>query len=130
MTRFAMTMRIIAILFWTLSASAAYGQTYAYGLNHCAREFYDPKNSNWISYENICTQAIHITLVGISKPFTSELDVRPGQHKGPSLSANEVKSYGGLAMYACPADFFAVDAAERPIILKTAKQFTCKKWGF
>ena len=107
----------------------AYSQTYAHGLNQCAREFYDPKNYHWISYENICEQAIHITLVGASKlkPFTSGVDLKPGQHDGPGLSADEVKSYGGLTAYVCPAGFFAVDAADRRIVLKVVDQFTCKK---
>jgi hypothetical protein len=130
MNRRAMKTRLIAIIFCVLSVSAVYGQTYAYGLNRCAREYYDPNNSNWLSYKDICNQAIHITLVGISKTFTSDMDVEPGRHGGPKLSANEVKSYGGLTMYVCPAGFFAVDAAERPIRLKIVNRFTCKKWGF
>jgi len=128
MIRSAMKMRIISIIFCMLPASMSYGQTYAYGLNRCARQFYDPKNE--ISYGNICNQAIHIRLVGTSRPFTSEMDIKPGQHHGPGLSANEVKSYGGLTIYVCPSDFFAVDAAQQPIRLKTVKQFTCKKWAF
>jgi hypothetical protein len=118
---------MLVLLSCTLTGRLACSQTYAHGLNQCAHEFYDTHDYNWISYENTCKQEIHVTLVGTSKPYSGGLDIKPGAHKSPGLSEKEVETYGGLTVYVCPAGFHAVDAADRPIVLKVVDKFTCKK---
>lgn len=112
------------------SAHSARSQAYIQPVPQCVREFYDPKMYNWISYENTCAEAIHITLVGISKPYSGALDIKPGGHSSAGMTSNEVKAVGGLKSYACPANYVAVDDADRYIFRRPVDRYACKSTNF
>ena len=108
------------------AAQKAQSQQYVLPVPQCVREFYDPKLYNWISYENTCTDEIHVALVGISKPHSGALDIRPGGHASPGMTANEVKAVGGLRTYACPANYYAVDTDDKTLINAVVDHYKCK----
>ena len=113
------------ILLFSFSNKAR-SQGYAEPVPSCVREFYDQHLYNWISYENTCSTAIHVTLVGISKPHPGALDIKPGGHGSPGLSAKEVQAVGGLRVYACPVGYVAVDSSDRYLLNGVVDRYECK----
>jgi hypothetical protein len=116
---------IIAHALLLVVVSCAKAQDYAPPANDCAIPFYEPVY-HWLSYDNTCSYAIHVTLVGISKPHSGALDIKPGGHGGTAMSAGEVKAVGGLRAYACPAGFAAFDSADKLIITKPVDKYACR----
>ncbi len=120
----------IAFIFFAgafLGGVHAHAQQFAPNATQCVREYYDRNNYNWLTYENTCSQAIHITLVGRDRSYTGGLDLGPGRHDGPGMTAQEVRGVGGMEAYACPAHYAAVDADGELIRTEPVSGFRCKK---
>jgi hypothetical protein len=115
------------VLFVFAMAHAAKSQEFTSPIPECAHEFYDPLMYRWISYENKCAGAIHVTLVGLSKPHSGGLDIKPGGKQSPGMDAKEVEAVGGLKAYVCPAGYLAVNADDNKlIIVKVVDRYVCK----
>jgi hypothetical protein len=115
----------LTLVLFLVPATWADAQDYAPPANGCAQTFYEPVY-HWLSYRNTCSYAIHVTLVGIAKPHSGALDIKPGGQGGTAMSANEVAAVGGLKAYACPANYAAVDSADKLIIVKVVEKYACK----
>lgn len=86
----------------------------------CIRQFYDPQEYNWLSFQNKCSQAITLEFVSkrrlSSKVYDAgSMDLRPGHKDSTGFSRNEVNKMGGFDIYVCPLHYTAVDANGRPI---------------
>jgi hypothetical protein len=110
-----------------LISPLAHAQQYATVATNCLREYYDPNSYNWLTYQNTCGQAIHITMVGRDGTPVGAIDIGPGRHDGPGLSAREVNAMGGMEAYACPAHYVAVEADDTVIRTQVVSSFSCKK---
>jgi hypothetical protein len=91
------------------------------------REYYDPNNYNWLTYQNTCNQAIHVTMVGRDGTAVGQIDIGAGRHDGPGLTSREVSAMGGMEAYACPAHYVAVESDDTLIRTQVVSSFTCKK---
>src|ERR1700733_14102420 len=120
--------KYLFILLLVIAAThEAKSQEFTSPIPECAREFYDPQMYHWISYENTCAGAIHVTLVGMSKPYSGALDIKSGRHQSPGISAKEVEAVGGVRTYVCPAGYLAVNAADNKLIIaKVVNRYVCK----
>jgi hypothetical protein len=110
-----------------LCSPHANAQQYASVATNCLREYYDPNNYNWLTYQNTCNQAIHLTMVGRDRTPEGQIDIGPGKHDGPGMSAQEVRAVGGMEAYACPAHYVAVEADDTLIRTQVVSSFSCKK---
>jgi hypothetical protein len=110
-----------------LASRSANAQQYASTANQCVRTYYDSSNYNWLTYENTCSQAIYVTLVSNSGTNVGGLDLTPGRHDGPGLTAEEVRAIRGIEVYACPADYYAVDTADNRISTRAVSTYRCKR---
>lgn len=109
-----------------LGSTHAIAQQYASTANQCLREYYNTNNYNWLTYENTCGQALYVVLVTNSGGNWG-LDLSPGGNGGPGLSANEVRSAGGIHAYACPANYVPVDPNDNLIHSRPVNQYRCKQ---
>lgn len=105
---------------------SARAQQYASPATQCIQESYDPNNYNWLTYKNNCNQSIHLTMVSGDGSNVGAIDLGPGRHDGPGLTAREVRAIGGMEAYACPAHYAAVDADGDPVRTQVS-EFRCKK---
>jgi hypothetical protein len=119
------TLILLAVL-GLIGSSHAIAQQYTSTTNQCLREYYNANNYNWLTYENTCNQALYVVLVTGSGGSWS-LDLAPGGSGGPGLSANEVRSAGGIHAYACPAGYVPVDSNDNLIHSRTVSQYRCKQ---
>jgi hypothetical protein len=122
-------MKKASILFAVLSllgSTQAFAQQYTSTANQCLREYYNPNNYNWLTYENTCDQALYVVLVTNSGGSWA-LDFSPGSNSGPGLSANEVRAAGGIHAYACPAGYVPVDPNDNLIRSRPYSQYRCKQ---
>jgi hypothetical protein len=110
-----------------LCSTHAHSQQYAPNATQCLREYYDRSNYNWLTYENTCSQPVYVTLVGRNGTYTGGLDLAPGRHDGPGMSAQEVNAVGGMEAYACPAHYAAVDSDDELIRSVAVAGFRCKR---
>src|ERR1700722_4555446 len=113
------------------NTSATAGQ-YAASLSAtCIRGFWDPKFYSWLSFENQCGQAIHLSFVATSASDTfgmSSTDIAPGQASNTGWSQDEVNRKGGFALFVCPAGYVAVDASTGQTVSRSNQDYRCKKW--
>ena len=118
---------VLLLILPFLAAHKAKAQQYASTANQCVRAYYDSNNYNWLTYENTCSQAIYVTLVSNAGTNVGALDLDPGGHGGPGLSANEVKAIRGVEVYACPSGYYAVDTSDNRISTRTVSTYRCKQ---
>jgi hypothetical protein len=112
----------------SLSASQnANAQQYAATANQCVRSYYDSNNYNWLTYQNTCSQAIYVTMVSNAGTNVGALDLDPGGHGGPGLSASEVRTLRGVEVYACPSGYYAVDTSDNRVSTRPVSTYRCKQ---
>ena len=116
---------LVILLPLTMKCSAE-AQQYASPLTQCVQGYYDPSNYNWLTYRNTCNEAIHVTMVSGDGSNVGAIDLGPGRHDGPGLTAKEVRAIGGMEAYACPAHYAAVDADGEPLRSQISA-YRCKK---
>jgi hypothetical protein len=124
------TKRVVSVLFLSLpflTPHVAKAQQYASTANQCLREYYDSNNYNWLTFQNTCSQEIHVTLVPKRGNAAGALYLTSGRHDGLGLTANEVKAAGGIEAYACPARYVAVDTNDALITSQAVNSFRCKR---
>jgi hypothetical protein len=113
------------------NTSATAGQ-YAASLSAtCIRGFWDPKFYNWLSFENICGQSVHLSFIATSANDTfgmSSTDIAPGQASNTGWSQDEVNRKGGFTLFVCPAGYVAVDASTDQSVSRPNRDYRCKKW--
>ena len=119
------TVFLLAVL-GLLGSTHAMAQQYTNTANQCLREYYNPNNYNWLTYDNKCDQAIYVVLVSGSGENWS-LDLRAGGSGGPGLSANEVRAAGGIHAYACPAGWVPVDSNDNLVHSRPVNEYRCKQ---
>ena len=106
--------------------SPANAQQFASPATQCLQGYYDPNSYNWLTYRNNCNEEVHVTLVSGDGSNVGAIDLGPGRHDGPGLTANEVRAIGGMEAYACPAHYAAVGSDGEPL-RRQASAFRCKK---
>jgi len=97
----------------------------------CISQFWDPKFYNWLSFENTCGQAIHLSFIATNTNDTfgmSSTDIAPGQASNTGWSQSEVDRKGGFTLFVCPAGYVAVDAFSGQSVSRPNQDFRCKKW--
>jgi hypothetical protein len=97
---------------------------------NCVREFWDPKFYKWLSFENDCGQAIHLTWIAKSPNDHfggSSGDIAPGRSANTGWNKNEVAAKGGFALFVCPAGSVAVDGTTRQVVSNPNATYSCKK---
>jgi len=73
--------------------------------NNCVSFSYDPKNYNWYTIKNSCSEAIHwVTTTNMSD------DTAPGRKGGTAESADEVARHPGWEWAICRAGYLPYDA--------------------
>lgn len=99
-------------------------------LNNCIQTFNDPKFYNWISFRNVCSEAIYVQFFN-----RSELKVKSRSGSGKHLNPGQSDSTGysssdapqGFWMGVCHEGFFPVDAQGK--VWEGASGYKCKKEG-
>ncbi|HLZ14201.1 MAG TPA: hypothetical protein VKP58_16590 [Candidatus Acidoferrum sp.] len=97
---------------------------------NCIREFWDPQHYNWLSFENDCGQAIHLTFIAKSPNDhfgAAATDLAAGQATNTGWSKADVDAKGNFAMFICPAGSVAVDASTDQAITSPNANYHCKK---
>jgi hypothetical protein len=97
--------------------------------NDCVRSFWDPKFYNWLSYENTCSQTIHIDYMFKDQNYgrASGTTLAPGQHSNTGWSSDEINSHGPLLYFVCPANYLAVDSSTDKFVNQNTTGYRCKK---
>jgi hypothetical protein len=96
----------------------------------CVREFWDPKFYNWLSFENDCGQAIHLTFIAKSPSDhfgPGAADLAAGQTTNTGWSQTEVAAKGNFTLFICPAGSIAVDPNTNQAISSPNATYSCKK---
>jgi hypothetical protein len=97
---------------------------------NCVREFWDPKIYNWLSFENDCGQAIHLTWIAKSPNDhfgTSSGDIALGRSANTGWSKSEVAAKGDFALFICPLGSIAVDSNTGQAVRNPNATYRCKK---
>jgi hypothetical protein len=114
------------------SGSTARASDYAVPLPaSCIGQFWDPKYYNWLSFQNNCEQAIHLSFIATSPNDTfgmSSTDIAPGQSSNTGWSKDEANRRGGFTVFVCPAGYVAVDALADQAVSRPNQNYRCKKW--
>jgi hypothetical protein len=78
----------------------------------CIRAYPDPQYYNWLSFQNICGQAIYVSYI-YRQPtgwaMGGGMTLAPGAHENTGNSALEVNNADGMLLYVCPANSVPVD---------------------
>jgi hypothetical protein len=94
----------------------------------CVRQFWDPNNYNWLSFENNCGQAIYVNYIP-HRPggwaMGGGMHLAPGNHNNTGLSSAEINQTGGFDLYVCPTDSVPVDLRGNVFNVNVA-QYRCK----
>jgi hypothetical protein len=97
----------------------------------CISQFWDPKFYNWLSFQNNCGQAIHLSYTANNPSDTfgmSAADIAAGRSSNTGRSQSEVNQKGGFNLYVCPAGYVPVDPSTNQSVSGPNKTFTCKQW--
>ena len=97
---------------------------------NCVREFWDPKFYNWLSFENDCGQAVHLTFIAKSPSDhfgPGAADLAAGQTTNTGWSQTEVAAKGNFTLFVCPAGSVAVDPNTNQAISSPNATYSCKK---
>jgi len=97
----------------------------------CISEFWDAKFYNWLSFQNNCGQAIHLSYTANNPNDTfgmSAADIAAGRSSNTGRSQSEVNQKGGFNLYVCPAGYVPVDPSTNQSVSGPNKTFTCKRW--
>ena len=78
---------------------------------NCVKSFYDPNYYNWLAYQNVCSEAIHINYIcrSCGERMGSAMELAPGRKQSTGLSGPEVKKKGGIAYAVCREGYHAVN---------------------
>jgi len=111
------------------NSSASSAQYAAPLSNNCVRSFWDPQYYNWLSYENVCSQTIHIDYMFKDPKYggASSTTLVPGQHSNTGWSSNEINDHGPLLYFVCPANYLAVDSNTDKFVNQNTSGYRCKK---
>jgi hypothetical protein len=94
----------------------------------CVRQFWDPDNYNWLSFENNCGQAIYVNYIP-HRPggwaMGGGMNLAPGNHNNTGLSSADINQTGGFDLYVCPTDSVPVDLSGKVFNVNVA-QYRCK----
>jgi len=94
----------------------------------CVRQFWDPNNYNWLSFENNCGQAIYVNYIP-HRPggwaMGGGMHLAPGHHDNTGLSSAEINQTGGFDLYVCPTDSVPVDLSGN-VFSANVSEYRCK----
>jgi hypothetical protein len=94
----------------------------------CVRQFWDPRQYNWLSFENDCGQAIYVTYIP-HRPggwaMGGAMHLAPGNYRNTGLSSDDNNNSGGFDLYVCPTDSVPVDLSGNVFNVNVA-QYRCK----
>ena len=96
----------------------------------CIREFWDPNDYNWLSFQNTCSQPIRVDFIAANPDDTfgmSAKDLAPGQADSTGWSQTDVSRKRGFVLFVCPAGYLAVDSATDQPIRRANENFRCKQ---
>jgi len=116
----------LVILLPLVMKYSAKAQQYASPATQCVQGYYDANNYNWLTYRNTCNEAVHVTMVSGDGSNVGAIDLGPGRHDGPGLTAREVRAIGGMEAFPCPAHYTAVAADDSPL-RRQVSAYRCKK---
>jgi hypothetical protein len=97
---------------------------------NCVGTFWDPKFYNWLSFQNDCGQAIHLTWIAQSPHDhfgAASADMAAGQSTNTGWNKDEVTAKGNFALFICPAGSLAVDNSTGVPVRYPTESFSCKK---
>jgi hypothetical protein len=95
----------------------------------CIRPFYDPSFHNWFSFQNTCSESVHLAVATENVGGDGAWNISPGGKVSTGNSRSEQEAYGRIHTYVCPRGYFPVDGADnyatsiRPI----PSTYRCKK---
>ena len=113
------------------ASSATTTANYAAPLSaSCIRQFWDPNNYNWLSFQNTCSQAVRVDFIASNPDDTfgmSSKDLAPGQADSTGWSQTDVSKKRGFALFVCPAGYLAVDSTTDQPVRHANENFRCKQ---
>jgi len=96
----------------------------------CIGQFWDPKYYNWLSFQNNCGQAVHLSWIAANPSDSfgmSAADLGPGAVDNSGWSQAEVQRKNGFLFFVCPAGYVAVDATTDEDVSRANQLFRCKQ---
>lgn len=97
----------------------------------CIGQFWDPKYYNWLSFQNNCGQAIHLSWIAASPSDTfgmsSANDLPSGAAVNSGWNQAEVQRKGGFLVFVCPDGYVPVDSATGEVVGRANQRFRCKQ---
>jgi hypothetical protein len=94
----------------------------------CIREFWDPKQYNWLSFQNSCAQTIYLTFIfhhNVGWAMTGSMTLSPGAQANTGRSSSDIDQAGGYELYVCPANSVPVDMAGNTLSANVS-EYRCK----
>jgi hypothetical protein len=97
----------------------------------CIGQFWDPKYYNWLSFQNNCGQAIHLSWIAASPSDTfgmsSADDLASGAAVNSGWNQAEVQRKSGFLVFVCPNGYVPVDSATGEVVGRANQTFRCKQ---
>lgn len=94
----------------------------------CIGQFWDPKYYNWLSFQNNCGQAIHLSWIAASQSDSfgmSAADLAPGATSNSGWNQSEVQRKAGFLFFVCPGGYVPVDATTDQVVSRANQLFRC-----
>jgi hypothetical protein len=119
----------VVMLLTSVSRIAAAQSRYEGGgeFNNCITEYYDQANYGWFTYQNNCSEAVHITFCARLTQYCGAMDLRPGRHDSTGDTQRETAEKGGYVAYVCRMDAYAVDSNNQNVSSARVTAFRCRK---
>lgn len=96
----------------------------------CIGQFWDPNYYNWLSFQNNCGQAIHLSWIAASQSDTfgmSAADLAPGATSNSGWNQAEVQRKAGFLFFVCPSSYVPVDVTTDQVVSRANQLFRCKQ---
>jgi hypothetical protein len=94
----------------------------------CIRQFRDPNNYNWLSFENDCGQPIYVSFIPRHPggwAMGGAMHLAPGSYNSTGLSSDDLSKAGGMGIYVCPVDSIPVDLNGN-VLNTNVTEYRCK----